>query len=55
METSAPSFTARSRWFLLTFVVASRSIKHTIPGAANITDEVSSIRNLMNMNYDIKR
>ena len=22
---------------------------------ANITDEVSSIRNLMNMNYDIKR
>ena len=26
-----------------------------IHGDANITDEVSSIRNLMNMNYDIKR
>ena len=24
-------------------------------GDANITDDVSSIRNLMNMNYDIKR
>ena len=31
------------------------SIKHTIHGDANITDDVSSIRNLMNMNYDIKR
>ena len=31
------------------------SIKHTIHGDANITDDVSTIRNLMNMNYDIKR
>ena len=31
------------------------AIKHTIHGDANITDDVSSIRNLMNMNYDIKR
>ena len=29
--------------------------EHTIHGDANITDDVSSIRNLMNMNYDIKR
>ena len=33
----------------------SSAIKHTIHGDANITDDVSSIRNLMNMNYDIKR
>ncbi|MBR1472320.1 MAG: sugar kinase [Lachnospiraceae bacterium] len=37
------------------FAVASSAIKHTIRGDANITDDVSSIRNLMNMNYDIKR
>ena len=37
------------------FAVASSAIKHTIHGDANITDDVSSIRNLMNMNYDIKR
>ena len=37
------------------FAVASSAIKHTIRGDANITDEVDSIRNLMNMNYDIKR
>lgn len=30
------------------------AIKHTIR-RANVTDDVSSIRNLMNMNYDIKR
>ena len=30
-------------------------IKHTIHGDANITDDASSIRNLMNMNYDIRR
>lgn len=37
------------------FAVASSAIKHTIHGDANITDDVESIRNLMNMNYDIKR
>ena len=37
------------------FAVASSVIKHTIHGDANITDDVDSIRNLMNMNYDIKR
>ena len=40
---------------MINFAVASSAIKHTIHGDANITDEVSSIRNLMNMNYDIKR
>ena len=35
--------------------VASSVIKHTIHGDGNITDDVDSIRNLMNMNYDIKR
>lgn len=40
---------------LVNFAVASSVIKHTIRGDANITDDVSSIRNLMNMNYDIKR
>ena len=29
--------------------------KHTIHGDGNITDDAESIRNLMNMNYDIKR
>lgn len=40
---------------IINFAVASSAIKHTIRGDANITDDVSSIRNLMNMNYDIKR
>jgi len=40
---------------ILNFAVASSVIKHTIHGDANITDDVSVIRNLMNMNYDIKR
>ena len=35
--------------------VASSVIKHTIHGDGNIIDDVESIRNLMNMNYDIKR
>ena len=40
-------------WFMaLLFVVSGMSALH---GDANITDDVSSIRNLMNMNYDIKR
>lgn len=40
---------------MINFAVASSVIKHTIHGDANITDDVDSIRNLMNMNYDIKR
>ncbi|MBQ9210756.1 MAG: sugar kinase [Clostridia bacterium] len=40
---------------MLNFAVASSVIKHTIHGDANIVDDVKTIRNLMNMNYDIKR
>ena len=40
---------------MVNFAVASSVIKHTIHGDANITDDVATIRNLMNMNYDIKR
>ena len=40
---------------MINFAVASSAIKHTIRGDANITDDVEAIRNLMNMNYDIKR
>ncbi|MDD5898982.1 MAG: sugar kinase [Clostridia bacterium] len=40
---------------MINFAVASSVIKHTIHGDANITDDVETIRNLMNMNYDIKR
>ena len=40
---------------MVNFAVASSAIKHTIHGDANITDDVNSIRNLMNMNYDIRR
>ena len=40
---------------MVNFAVASSVIKHTIHGDANITDDVSAIKNLMNMNYDIKR
>ena len=40
---------------MVNFAVASSAIKHTIHGDANITDDVESIRDLMNMNYDIKR
>ena len=40
---------------MVNFAVASSVIKHTIHGDANITDDVESIRGLMNMNYDIKR
>lgn len=40
---------------MVNFAVASSVIKHTIRGDGNITDDVDSIRNLMNMNYDIKR
>ncbi len=40
---------------IVNFAVASSVINHTIHGDGNITDDVESIRNLMNMNYDIKR
>lgn len=40
---------------MVNFAVASSVIKHTIHGDGNITDDVESIRNLMNANYDIKR
>ena len=40
---------------MINFAVASSVIRHTIHGDGNITDDVDSIRNLMNMNYDIKR
>ncbi len=40
---------------IVNFAVASSAIKHTIHGDANITDDINTIRNLMNMNYDIKR
>ncbi len=40
---------------MINFAVASSVIKHTIHGDANITDDAQSIKNLMNMNYDIKR
>ncbi|MCC8167797.1 MAG: sugar kinase [Clostridiales bacterium] len=40
---------------VINFAVASSVIKHTIHGDGNITDDVQSIRNLMDMNYDIKR
>jgi 2-dehydro-3-deoxygluconokinase len=40
---------------MVNFAVASSVLKHTIHGDANITDDAKTIRNLMNMNYDIKR
>ena len=40
---------------MVNFAVASSVIKHTIHGDGNITDDAGVIRNLMNMNYDIKR
>ena len=39
----------------INFAVASCASKPTIHGDAKITDDVRTIRNLMNMNYDIKR
>lgn len=40
---------------MINFAVASSVIKHTIRGDANVTDDARAIRNLMDMNYDIKR
>ena len=40
---------------MINFAVASSALKHTIHGDANIIDQADTIRNLMNMSYDIKR
>ena len=40
---------------MINFAVASSVIKHTIHGDGNITDDVKSIRSLMDMSFDIKR
>lgn len=40
---------------MVNFAVASSVIKHTIHGDGNITDDVQSIRSLMDMSFDIKR
>ena len=40
---------------MVNFAVASSALKHTIHGDANIIDDVHTIKNLMNMNFDIKR
>ena len=37
------------------FAVASSVLKHTIRGDANITDNATEIKNIMNQNFDIKR
>ena len=40
---------------MVNFAVASSVIKHTIHGDANITDDAKIIKEVMNMNFDIKR
>ena len=40
---------------IVNFGVASSAIKHTLHGDGNITDDVSLIRHVMQMNFDIKR
>ena len=40
---------------MVNFAVASSVIKHTIRCDGNITDDVSLIRHVMEMNFDIKR
>ena len=37
------------------FGVAASAVKHTIHGDGNITDDVSLIRHVMEINFDIKR
>jgi len=37
------------------FGVAASAVKHTIHGDGNITDDVSLIEHIMQMNFDIKR
>ena len=40
---------------IVNFGVASSAIKHTLHGDGNITDDISLIRHVMQMNFDIKR
>ena len=40
---------------IVNFGVAASAVKHTIHGDGNITDDVSLIRHVMEMNFDIKR
>ena len=40
---------------MVNFAVASSVIKHTIHGDANITDDARTIKEIMNMNFDIPR
>ena len=40
---------------IVNFGVAGSAIKHTLHGDGNITDDVSLIRHVMQMNFDIKR
>lgn len=40
---------------MVNFAVASSVLKHTIHGDANITDDANTIKEIMNMSFDIKR
>ena len=40
---------------IVNFAVASSVMKHTMHGDFNITDDVESIKNLMNQDFEIKR
>lgn len=40
---------------MVNFAVASSVLKHTIHGDANITDDARAIKEIMNMNFDIRR
>lgn len=40
---------------MINFAVASSVMKHTIHGDMNITDDVQSIYDLMNQQYDVRR
>ena len=40
---------------MVNFAVASSVIKHIIHCDANITDDAQTIKEIMNMNFDIKR
>ena len=40
---------------IINFALASSVIKHTIRGDGNVTDDVDTIRNLMQENYDVSR
>ena len=39
----------------INFAVAASAVKHTIRGDANLTEDVESIRSLMNQNFEIRR